>query len=155
VKADFCVAVALLFFASIYMGTGFGLVALQFPGALENTKPDDFGTRFGSAVRLATIYFTVATTSMVVGGLWLAYRDWFSGGRALLPLIYAILAASSATFTTQVIFPVNRRLVAGIPDIAVFRSTLRTWMRYTVIRFFIRLGEWLVMAGWLIMLVLQ
>jgi hypothetical protein len=75
VKADFCVGVALLFFASIYMGTGFGLVALQFPGALENTKPDDFGTRFGSAVRLATIYFTVAITSMVVGGLWLAYRD--------------------------------------------------------------------------------
>jgi len=55
VKAYFCVGIALLFFASIYMGTGFGLVALQFPGALENSKPDDFGTRFGSAVRLATI----------------------------------------------------------------------------------------------------
>jgi hypothetical protein len=67
VKVGFCVEVALLFFASTYMGTGFGLVALQFPGALENTKPDDFGTRFGSAVRLATIYFTV-TTFMVVGG---------------------------------------------------------------------------------------
>ena len=54
---------ALLLFASLYFGLGWGLVLFQFPGALEATRPGGFSERFGRPVRTAVAFFTVLSSS--------------------------------------------------------------------------------------------
>ena len=65
---------ALLLPASLYLGMGFTLVALMFPGALQSTTAASFPQRFGDPVRRAVSFFTVVSLLRLAGSGWLTSR---------------------------------------------------------------------------------
>jgi hypothetical protein len=142
----------LLLMASIYLGTGWMLALFEFPGALETTKPEDFGPRFGAPVKRAVKFFTVWTILMVVGGTVLAVHEWDHGNYRWAPVLYAVAAAASAAFTMIVIFPVNKHLSGTITDETEFKHYLGLWIRYTHIRTALWTLEWLAMGAWVVAL---
>lgn len=143
----------LLFFASLYLGMGFSLVVLQFPGALATTRSTDFPQRFGDPVRRAVGFFTVGSVLMVAGAIWLTALEWDDGGRRLLPLAYLVLAVLATAFTVVFILPVNRRLYRDIPDEAEFTRVLDRWIRLNVVRYAFWVLEWCAITGWFVAVV--
>ena len=143
----------LLFFASLYLGMGFSLVVLQFPGALATTRSTDFPQRFGDPVRRAVGFFTVGSVLMVGGAIWLTALEWDDGGRRLLPLAYLVLAVLATAFTVVFILPVNRRLYRDIPDEAEFTRVLDRWIRLNVVRYAFWVLEWCAITGWFVAVV--
>ena len=107
---------ALLLFASLYFGLGWGLVLFQFPGALQATRPGGFAERFGRPVRTAVTFFSVWSVLMVVGGIVLTVAEWDQGGYRWGPLVYTVATVVATTFTVVLILPVNRALYADVPD---------------------------------------
>ena len=146
-------AAGLLFFASLYLGMGFSLVVLQFPGALATTRSTDFPQRFGDPVRRAVGFFTVGSVLMVAGAAWLTALEWDDGGRRLLPLAYLVLAVLATAFTVVFILPVNRRLYRDIPDQAEFTRVLDRWIRLNVVRYAFWVLEWCAITGWFVAVV--
>ncbi len=143
----------LLFFASLYLGMGFSLVVLQFPGALATTRSTDFPQRFGDPVRRAVGFFTVGSVLMVAGAIWLTALEWDDGSRRLLPLAYLVLAILATAFTVVFILPVNRRLYCDIPDQAEFIRVLDRWIRLNVVRYAFWVLEWCAITGWFVAVV--
>lgn len=143
----------LLLFASLYLGMGFSLVFLQFPGALAATRATDFPARFGDPVRRAVGFFAVGSALMVAGSIWLTVLEWDDGSRRLLPLAYLVLVVLATTFTVVFILPVNRRLYSEIPDQATFSRVLRQWMALNVTRYAFWVLEWLAITGWFVAVV--
>jgi hypothetical protein len=143
---------ALLLFASLYFGLGWGLVLFQFPGALQATRPGGFAERFGRPVRTAVAFFTVWSVLMVVGGIVLTIAEWDQGGYRWGPLVYTVATVVATTFTVVLILPVNRALYADVPDEAQFRSLLRRWINLNIIRTLIWTVEWLAIALWFVAL---
>ncbi|WP_395695190.1 DUF1772 domain-containing protein [Nocardioides sp.] len=143
----------LLFFASLYLGMGFSLVVLQFPGALATTRSTDFPQRFGDPVRRAVGFFTVGSVLMVAGAIWLTALEWDDGSRRLLPLAYLVLAVLATAFTVVFILPVNRRLYRDIPDQAEFTRVLDRWIRLNVVRYAFWVLEWCAITGWFVAVV--
>jgi Domain of unknown function (DUF1772) len=136
--------------ASIYLGMGFSLVALQFPGALVTTRAEDFPERFGNPVRRAVAFFSVVSLIMIVAGAWLTAREWDHGDRRALPLAFATLVIIATAFTVAAILPVNRALYEPISDQARFTALLGRWIRLNVVRYGFWVLEWLAIAGWFI-----
>jgi hypothetical protein len=144
------IGAVLLLFASIYLGLGFSLVALQFPGALETTRADNFPERFGNPVRRAVAFFSVVSLLMIAGGAWLTAREWDHSGRRILPLLFAALVVAATTFTVVAILPVNRALYRPIADQSQFNGLLGRWIRLNVVRYGFWILEWLAIAGWFV-----
>lgn len=140
----------LLLCASIYLGMGFSLVALQFPGALATTRAQDFAVRFGDPVRRAVAFFSVVSTVMVAGGSWLTVREWDQDGRWTLPLAFTVLTVLATAFTVVFILPVNRALYRPIADERAFSRLLGRWIRLNVVRYVFWVLEWLAITGWLV-----
>jgi hypothetical protein len=138
----------LLLCASIYLGMGFTLVFLQFPGALATTRAENFPERFGDPVRRAVAFFSVVSLIMIAGGSWLTAREWDSTGRRWLPLLYVLLTVAATAFTVIAILPVNRALYRDVPDQARFCALLGRWIRLNVIRYGFWILEWLAIAAW-------
>lgn len=136
--------------ASIYLGMGFSLVALQFPGALANTRAEDFPERFGNPVRRAVAFFSVVSLVMIAGGAWLTAREWDEGGRRALPLAFAALVVLATSFTVAAILPVNRALYEPISDQARFKALLGRWIWLNEVRYGFWVLEWLAIAGWFV-----
>lgn len=147
------IGAGLLFFASLYLGMGFSLVVLQFPGALATTSSADFPQRFGDPVRRAVGFFTVGSLLMVVGAVWLTVLEWDDGTRRLLPLAYLVLAVLATAFTVVFILPVNRRLYQEIPDQREFSRVLERWIRLNVVRYGFWVLEWAAITGWFVAVV--
>jgi hypothetical protein len=143
---------ALLLFASLYFGLGWGLVLFQFPGALESTKPGGFSERFGRPVRTAVAFFSVWSVLMVVGGIWLTVAEWDQGGYRWGPLVYTIATVVATAFTVVLILPVNRQLYEEVPDVARFRSLLKRWITLNIVRTLIWTVEWVAIALWFVAL---
>ena len=142
------IGAVLLLCASIYLGLGFSLVVLQFPGALATTRAENFAERFGDPVRRAVAFFSVVSAVMVAGGIWLTAREWDESGRRWLPLLFVLLTVAATAFTVIAILPVNRALYRDVPDEARFRALLGRWIRLNVVRSVFWLLEWLAIAGW-------
>ncbi len=145
----------LLLFASLYLGMGFSLVFLQFPGALATTRAANFPQRFGDPVRRAVGFFAVVSLLMVAGGAWLTVTEWGNGDRRLLPLAYTVLAVAATTFTVVFILPVNRTLYREISEEDRFTAVLRRWIRLNVVRYLFWIAEWFAIAGWFVMVAAQ
>ena len=143
----------LLFFASLYLGMGFCVVVLQFPGALATTQAQNFSERFGDPVRRAVGFFTVGSALMVLGGIWLTWLEWDDGGRRWLPLLFTVMVVVATTFTVVLILPVNRALYREIPDQQEFTATLRRWMVLNAVRWGFWVVEWLAITGWFVAVV--
>jgi hypothetical protein len=152
---DVYVGAAMLLFASVYLGMGFSLVVLQFPGAVATTRAANFSERFGDPVRRAVATFTVVSMLMLIGGVWLTVRDWDNGDRRLLPLLFTIMVIAATGFTVVFILPVNRVLYGEIADEAYFTTTLRRWVRLNVVRYLFWIVEWFAITGWFIMVALR
>lgn len=143
-------AAALLLFASLYLGMGFTLVALMFPGALATTDATNFPQRFGDPVRRAVAFFGVVSVLMLLGGGWLTARDWDHGARRLLPLVFALLVLLATAFTVLAILPVNRALSRQVADPGAFSRLLARWIRLNTVRYVFWVFEWLALALWLV-----
>ena len=143
----------LSFFASLYLGMGYSLVVLQFPGALATTRAADFSQRFGDPVRRAVGFFAVGSVLMVIGSVWLTVLEWDDGSRRLLPLLFAVLTVAATAFTVVLILPVNRTLYREIPDQAEFTRVLRRWIVLNVVRYGFWVLEWLAITGWFVAVV--
>ena len=141
---------ALLLPASLYLGMGFTLVALMFPGALASTDAANFPQRFGDPVRRAVAFFTVVSVLMLLGGSWLTAREWDSGSRRLLTLAFVLLVLLATAFTVIFILPVNRALYQDIADPATFHSLLGRWIRLNTLRALMWALEWLALALWFV-----
>lgn len=146
---------ALLLFATLYFGLGWGLVLFQFPGALDATKPGGFSERFGRPVRTAVAFFTVWSVLMVVGGVILTVAEWDEGNYRWGPLVYTVATVVATTFTVVLIVPVNKALYADVPDPGQFRSLLGRWIRLNIVRTVIWTVEWLAMAFWFVALAIK
>ena len=146
---------ALLLFASLYFGLGWGLVLFQFPGALESTKPGGFSERFGRPVRTAVAFFTVWSLLMVVGGVILTIAEWDQGGYRWGPFVYTIATVVATTFTVLLILPVNRVLYQEVPEPARFRALLSRWITLNIIRTVIWTVEWIAIALWFVALAIK
>lgn len=134
--------------ASIYLGLGFTLVVLQFPGAVATTHAANFPERFGDPVRRAVALFAVMSALMLAAGGWLTAREWDDDSRRLLPLAFTALVVAATAFTVIAIVPVNRALYRPIDDEARFTGLLSRWVRLNVIRSGIWVLEWFAVAGW-------
>jgi hypothetical protein len=143
---------SLLLMASIYLGTGWMLSLFEFPGIVDSTKPEEFPKRFGGPVHRAVGFFTVWTVLMIVGGTILAVHEWDHGNYKWAPVVYIAAAVISAALTVIMIFPVNKRLSAVIPDENEFKRYLRKWIFYTHIRTGLWTLEWLAMGLWMVAL---
>jgi anthrone oxygenase-like protein len=152
---DVYVGALMLLFASVYLGMGFSLVVLQFPGAAATTKAANFPERFGDPVRRAVATFTVVSVLMLIGGAWLTVRDWDNGDRRLLSLLFTVMVVAATAFTVVFILPVNRVLYGEIADESYFTTTLRRWIRLNVVRYLFWIVEWFAITGWFIMVALQ
>ena len=141
---------ALLLPSSLYLGMGFTLVVLMFPGALATTDAASFPQRFGDPVRRAVAFFTVVSLLMVAGGVWLTGLEWDEGSRRLLPLAFVVLVVAATSYTVAFILPVNRALYRDVPDAAAFRSLLQRWIRLNTVRAGIWGLQWVVLAVWLV-----
>jgi FtsH-binding integral membrane protein len=141
-------AAVLLLCASIYLGMGFSLVVLQFPGALATTHAANFPERFGAPVRRAVGFFSVVSAVMLAGGIWLTVREWDGGNGRLYPLFFTALVVLATLFTVVFILPVNRALYRDIPDQTRFTAMLGRWMRLNIVRYAFWILEWLAITGW-------
>jgi hypothetical protein len=144
------IGAVLLFCASIYLGMGFSLVVLQFPGALATTRAANFPERFGDPVRRAVAFFSVVSAIMIAGGIWLTVREWDLSGRRWLPLLYVLLAVGATAFTVVAILPVNRALYRDVADESRFRALLSRWIRLNVVRYGFWVLEWFAIAVWFV-----
>ena len=144
------IGAVLLLCASIYLGMGFSLVVLQFPGALATTRAANFPERFGDPVRRAVAFFSVVSAVMIAGGIWLTVREWDHSGRRWLPLLFVLLSVGATAFTVIAILPVNRALYREVPDEARFAALLGRWIRLNVIRYGFWVLEWFAIAGWFV-----
>jgi hypothetical protein len=143
---------ALLLFASLYFGLGWGLVLFQFPGAMQSTRPGGFSERFGRPVRTAVTFFSVWSLLMVVGGIVLTIAEWDQGGYKWGPLVYLVATVVATTFTVVLILPVNRALYAEVTDPGEFRRLLGRWIQLNIIRTLIWTVEWAAIALWFVAL---
>jgi hypothetical protein len=143
---------ALVLFASIYMGSGYSLVVLQFPGALKSVNAGNFDDRLGGPIRRATITWTVMVILMVAGGIVLTVHEWDHGGYRYGPLVYVVATVVATAWTLLIIFPVNQRLRDADDDPAEFTRALSLWMKLSVVRFAFWVTEWLAITIWLVAL---
>jgi Domain of unknown function (DUF1772) len=152
---DVYVGALMLLFASVYLGMGFSLVVLQFPGAAATTKAANFPERFGDPVRRAVATFTVISVLMLIGGAWLTVRDWDHGDRRLFALLFTVMVIAATGFTVVFILPVNRVLYGEIADESYFTTMLRRWIRLNVVRYLFWIVEWFAITGWFVKVALQ
>ncbi|MHA3703855.1 DUF1772 domain-containing protein [Jatrophihabitans sp. YIM 134969] len=142
-----------LFGASLYLGLGYSLVVLQFPGALKTTRAANFPERFGDPVRRAVAIFTVLSVAMIAAGAWLSAREWDDGGRRWWIVVFTAAVVGATAFTVVAILPVNRRLYKPVADDEVFTTLLTRWVRLNVVRYLFWIVEWICVTGWFITLV--
>jgi Domain of unknown function (DUF1772) len=142
--------IALLLFASIYLGTGVTLVFFIFPIGPKLT-PDTYRLPFVEPVQNATRFFTVMTILMLVGSIGLIALE-YGNARLLLPAAYLLATLAATLLTTQRIIPINKRMAAGISDNAELQALLGRWARLNTIRGGLWGVEWVAIAAWWVVL---
>ena len=146
-------AAVCLFGASLYLGLGYSLVILQFPGAVGTTRAANFPERFGDPVRRAVAIFTVLSIVMAIAGIWLTVLEWDDGGRRWFAVVFSAMLVAATAFTQLAIVPVNHQLYEEVDDEHRFRSLLTRWVRLNVIRYGLWIVEWLGITGWFVAVV--
>lgn len=139
-------ATVLLACTSIYLGTGVSLVFFQFPGANKLT-PANYHDQFVPQVRVATRFFTVMTTVMLLSAGLMVWSEWGTPDIAWPIAVIALVVASTA-LTIRYIFQYNKQMADGITDQVVLTDVLTRWMRLNRLRVAIWAVEWLAIAIW-------
>lgn len=142
-----------LFGASLYLGLGYSLVVLQFPGAVATTHAANFPERFGDPVRRAVAIFTVLSIVMAVAGVWLTVLEWDDGARRWFAVVFTAMLIAATAFTQIAIVPVNHQLYREVDDEHRFRGLLTRWVRLNIIRYGLWIVEWLGITGWFVSVV--
>jgi hypothetical protein len=137
----------LLLCVSIYLGTGVSLVLFQYPQA-DKLTPDNYYDQFVPQVTVATKFFTVLSTLMLISvALMIGFEpvNW----ERIFP---AIVGAAIVAATVLAVFwelPLNKKMAAHIKDQATLDAVLDEWMKINWIRFSLWSVQWLGMVVWL------
>ena len=134
----------LLLCASMYLGTGWSLILFSFPVAPKLTV-DSYYLQFVPQVEAATRFFTYMTGLMIVLALVMLVAEWRTRFR-WVPIVVLLGVIAATLFTTQIIFPVNHVMEAGITDPAQLLDVLGRWMTLNRIRVWMWTAQWVAMA---------
>jgi hypothetical protein len=146
-------AALLLACASMYFGTGWSLVLFSFPIAPRLT-PATYALPFVLPVEAATHFFTYMTIVMLVGAAVMIWGEWRTGYR-WVPIVVLLAVLAATLLTTQIIFPANHEMEAGIATQARLDVVLARWMLLNRIRTGLWTVQWLAMTAYFVLKALR
>jgi hypothetical protein len=130
--------------ASLYLGTGWSLVLFQLPD-VKTLTPATYAIPFVAPIARAMRFYTVLTYVMIAASIVLIIGEWDTG-YVWVPIVYLVLTVAAGQFTRSLIFPLNARMAAGIPDPEEVQKVLAKWAGLSRIRNWAWTAEWLAMA---------
>jgi hypothetical protein len=139
-------ALVMLACASLYLGTGWSLVAFQLPDSATLT-PSTYAIPFVRPIARATAFFTPLTYVMVTASALLVWGEWDTG-YVWVPIVYLVCTMAAGLLTKYGIFPLNRLMAKGIPTQEELDGVLHRWGRLSRIRMAIWTVEWCAIAAY-------
>lgn len=134
----------LLLGASMYFGTGWSTELFMVPVYPQLTV-ENYALHFVPQIKRAVPVFMVLATVMMITAVIMIVSEW---GTAYLAVPIVVLAGvvGSSILTVRWIFPINRRLAAGVTDQEELRRLLGRWIRLNRFRLSLWTTEWVALA---------
>jgi uncharacterized membrane protein len=139
-------ALFMLACASMYFGTGWSLVLFQLPD-FKQLGPEDYQLVIVKPIERATRFFTAMTALMLLAAGLLVWGEWDTG-YVWVPLVYIAATVGATALTKYWIFPINRRLEAGVTEPVALRRDLDRWAVLNRIRTLFWTVEWAAIAAY-------
>lgn len=139
-------ALVLLACASVYLGTGASLVLFQLPD-IPRLTPETYALPLVEPAERATRFFTWMTILMLAAAVVLIVGEW-DEGYVWVPIVYLVATLAATQLTRAVIFPLNRRMAAGLTEPREVRLVLGRWARLNRLRAVLWTVEWGVIAAY-------